>query len=87
MSEIGLARARRADLRFLETLEWNLIGNREGWGKTNTYEWTDTKCRRAGYSYRLITGRSDYGGAGEVYMHGPDDSDDRVGFRAAVVLG
>ena len=30
-------------VRMLEAVEWNLLANREGWGKTNTYEWTNTE--------------------------------------------
>jgi hypothetical protein len=82
LSEIGLARG--ADLRFLETLEWNLIGNREGWGKTNTYEWTNTRYRGSGDSGRLVVGYSDRGGAAYVGWVHPDFLRGYVGFRAAL---
>lgn len=85
LSKIGLARG--ADLRFLEILEWNLIGNREGWGQTNTYELTNTgKGEPLGPS-RLIVGNSDYGGVAGFSWDIPDHSLGRVGFRAAVVFG
>jgi hypothetical protein len=41
LSDIGLSRP-PANIRFLEATEYNLLANREGWGKTNTYEWTNT---------------------------------------------
>jgi hypothetical protein len=34
--EVGLS-GHPADLRFLEALEWNLLANRQGWGKTDPY--------------------------------------------------
>ncbi len=33
------------ELRLPEAIEYNLLANREGWAKTNTYEWTNTKFR------------------------------------------
>jgi hypothetical protein len=84
-SEIGLTSG--ADLRFLEVLEWNLIANREGWGKTDTYEWTNTKYRESGYSYRLLGGDSSRGGAAFVSFDRPHNSNVEIGFRAAVVMG
>lgn len=33
------------ELRFPEAIEYNLLANREGWAKTNNYEWTNTKFR------------------------------------------
>lgn len=86
LSEIGLP-GRESDLRLLETVEWNLLGNREGWGKTNTYEWTNTEYRESGDSDRLVVGDSDLGGAAYVYWDPPGLSYVLVGFRAAVVLG
>jgi hypothetical protein len=85
LSEIGLTRA--ADSRFLEILEWNLIGNREGWGKTDTYEWTNTKYRESGDLYRLLVGDSSRGGTAFVSFDRPDNSNIDIGFRAAVVIG
>jgi hypothetical protein len=85
LSEIGLARGE--DIRFLEAIEWNLLGNREGWGKTNTYEWTNTKYHGSGYPQRLIVGNSDDGGASCVPWLWADLRRDCIGFRAAIVLG
>jgi hypothetical protein len=74
-------------MRMLETLEWNLVANREGWGATNTYEWTNSEYRGSGGSGRLIAGRSGLGGAAGADWGHPSDSGDSVGFRAAVVIG
>lgn len=62
LSDIGLP---RGNLRFLEILEWNLLGNRFGWGATDSYELTNTEARRSpldGGSHRLIVGGSNEGG-------------------------
>src|SRR5205823_4531563 len=57
LSDIGVS-GESADLRFLEAIEWNLLGNREGWGKTNTDEWTNTECHGSHGSTRLFVGTS-----------------------------
>ena len=75
------------DLRLLTAAEWNLLGNREGWGQTDTYEWVEDEYRGSGDSRRLVVGYSDRGGASYVDWARPGSSGDRVGFRAAVVLG
>lgn len=85
LSTVGITG--RADMRFLTALEWNLLGNREGWGTTNTYEWVEDEYRESGDSRRLVVGRSVNGGAAGVHWGHPDRPDDDVGFRAAVVLG
>lgn len=85
LAEVGLTH--EADLRLLEALEWNLLGNREGWGRTNTYEWTNTEYRGFGVAHRLIVGDSDSGGAADVRWGYPGRSVGSIGFRAAVVLG
>ena len=85
LSEAGLPSS--LDVRMLETLEWNLLANREGWGATNTYEWTNTEEREADESSRVIVGVAAYGGAANVFWYHPDDSSGYVGFRVAVVLG
>lgn len=86
LSDIGISE-RSVDLRFLEALEWNLLGNREGWGKTNTYEWTSSEYRDSRDSFRLTVGGSARGGASNVSYDRPAYSYDYVGYRAAVVLG
>jgi hypothetical protein len=83
LGDIGLRSG--ADMRMLETLEWNLVANREGWGATNTYEWTNSEYRGSGGSGRLIAGRSGLGGAAGADWGHPSDSGDNIGFRAAVV--
>ncbi|HLC94203.1 MAG TPA: hypothetical protein VJH96_01390 [Patescibacteria group bacterium] len=85
LSEAGLPSS--LDVRMLETLEWNLLANREGWGATNTYEWTNTEYRAGGESNRVIAGYSGSGGAAYVYWYHPGDSSDDLGFRLVVVLG
>ncbi len=79
------------DTRMLKTHEWNLMANREGWGKTNTYEWVEDKYHKYSILYgmpdHLIIGDSDGGGAGYVSWFRPGRSYGDVGFRFAVVLG
>lgn len=84
LAEAGL---RSGDVRMLNAVEWNLLANREGWGQTNTYEWTNTEARAAGDSYRVIVGYSDVGGAARAYWVSPEGSYEFLGFRVAVVLG
>lgn len=85
LTDIGLRSG--ADMRMLEALEWNLIANREGWGKTDTYEWVNTEYRVAGDSRRVYVGGSDRGGAASAGWDHSDFSGDSLGFRVAVVLG
>ncbi|MDD4107009.1 MAG: AAA family ATPase, partial [Candidatus Shapirobacteria bacterium] len=73
-------------VRMLEAVEWNLLANREGWGKTNTYEWTNTEYRDVGVSGRLVVGHSGYGGAARADWGSPVYSNGPLGFRLAVVL-
>lgn len=86
LKDAGLETA-PVDMRQLEAIEWNLLGNREGWGATNSYEWTNTEYREDGASSRLIVGGSDDGGAGYVDGYEPGRRDADVGFRLAVVFG
>lgn len=89
LSDIGLPIG-STDLRLLEALEWNLLGNREGWGKTNTSEWTNTEnteYSHVGSPARLIIGHSGGGGAAFMGQRYPGNSVEDVGFRAALVLG
>lgn len=86
LSDIGVS-GRSVDLRFLEAIEWNLLGNREGWGKTNTSEWTNTKYRGSGLPSRLVIGDSESYGAAGVGWILPNYPYSFVGFRAALVLG
>jgi len=86
LGQIGLT-GKPADIRFLEGLEWNLLGNREGWGKTDMFEWTNTKFREGYNSRILVVGNSTEGGAAGTHREHPGRIADYVGFRAAVVLG
>ena len=75
------------NVRMLEAVEWNLLANREGWGTTNTYEWTNTEARVDGDPRRVFVGSSGLGGAARAGWRAPEYSRDRLGFRLAVVLG
>ena len=85
LSEAGLPES--SDIRMLEALEWNLLANREGWGKSDTYEWTNTELRDSGESARVFVGYGVGGGAANAAWSHPGSSGDGLGFRVAVVLG
>jgi MoxR-like ATPase len=85
LSEAGLPES--LNIKMLEALEWNLLANREGWGATNTYEWTNTEYRDSGGSRRVVVGDSGVGGAAYAVWNRPDFSYGVLGFRVAVVLG
>lgn len=85
LTEAGLPAS--MDVRMLEAVEWNLLANREGWGSTNTYEWTNTEARDDGDPHRVIVGLSVLGGAANAIWSHPSSSGVNVGFRVAVVLG
>ena len=85
LDDMGLATS--VDVRMLEAVEWNLLANREGWGTTDTYEWTNTEARAGGDPRRVVVGASDDGGAASAPWGHPTFSGGRVGFRVAVVLG
>lgn len=67
--------------------EWNLLANREGWGKTDSWEWTGIDASSYGGPRRVLVGHFDGGGAAGTRWFPPSDSSDGVGFRIAVVLG
>lgn len=85
LDDMGLSTS--VDVRMLEAVEWNLLANREGWGATNTYEWTNTEARDDGGPCRVLVGSSASGGAALAYWRPPAVSRGFVGFRVAVVLG
>lgn len=75
------------DIRLLEAIEWNLLGNREGWGKTTSYEWTNTTSRTTtGELKQIIIGGKDLGGVTSFSILPLDQSYDMVGFRLSFVL-
>ncbi len=86
LSEIGLSG--HGDIRLLEALEWNLLANREGWGKTNSSEWTNTEYRPLDVNCHLFVGNFKYGGAAHVIWERSDYSsfNFNIGFRVAVVF-
>ena len=65
---------------MLSPLEWNLLGNREGWGGTDTYEMISLK------SQDMVIGNSDLDGAGGLYDRDRDDlvKKKKAGFRLAL---
>lgn len=83
---LSAAGLRSGEVRMLEAVEWNLLANREGWGKTNTYEWTNTEYSGDGASRRVVVGYSGHGGAACAGWGGPGGSGVSLGFRLAVVL-
>ncbi|HEU0050961.1 MAG TPA: hypothetical protein VFQ60_02800, partial [Patescibacteria group bacterium] len=70
-----------AVLRLPRVIESNVRGQRHGFHDTSTYEWCEEYYRSG---TRLISGRSDYGGASSVYW-GFGRFDD-VGFRPLIVF-
>jgi len=85
LSDLGLSHS-EVDIRLLEALEWNLLGNREGWGETNTYEWTNTRFCGSSYARFVLVGNSARGGVGGVSVRSPVSTADDLGFRATVVI-
>jgi hypothetical protein len=87
---IGLSSSKR--VRMLEAVEWNLLANREGWGSTNTFEWTNTETRNNnGLHHRIVVGRFDQnnvsrGGAACAGWFRPSTSENYLGFRIAIVF-
>lgn len=72
--------------RLPEAIEWNLLANRYGWGKTESYEWTNTKHHLfEGY---LVLGSSGKGGAANVLAGAGDPKVtlDFIGFRVMIDL-
>lgn len=80
---LSAAELSAGEVRMLEAIEWNLLANREGWGKTNTYELTNTKINS---NYRLGAGDYDTGGAAKIGQLGSEESAHFLGFRLAIVL-
>lgn len=78
----------KANITMLTALQWNLIGTREKWGKTNTFEWVKDRYKGANGddNFRFMIGNSDHGGAGSISIQEPDQHFDWLGFRVAVVF-
>lgn len=81
LTKIGL---KQGKLKMLEPLEYNLLANREGWGATDTYEWTNAEYRDGDDSRRVIVGYSDGGGAANAFWSHPGRSSSDLGVRFAV---
>lgn len=96
LSALGL---KTGDVRLLTAIEWNYLANVEGWGATNTYEYTattaDTRYRDdptgqlMGWHHPVIVGNSERGGAAAMSTTSTDtvyDSDQNsIGFRIAII--
>ena len=93
LQNIGLQNIKSIDNRLLQAPEWNLLANREGWGKTKIQEWTNTVSRPGpmmewvDFETRLAIGDSTHGGAGRVESIPTFAEEQFVGFRTAIVLG
>lgn len=83
LAKIGI---KQGKLRMLEPLEYNLLANREGWGATNTYEWTNTEFRDGTVSRRVVVGFSGRGGAAGADGCPPEYSDSDLGVRFLVEI-
>jgi len=86
LSNMGISN-QPVDIGLLDAHEWNLMANRKGWGRSNTYEWTNTEYRSLVYSTRLMVGNSERGGASSVRFDNPAYPEHMAGFRIAVILG
>ena len=74
----------KIEIRLPEAHEYNLLANREGWGKTNTWEWVNTPYDSG--AQRLNLGYSAHGGAARVGWDVPEITYGFLGFRVAVVF-
>lgn len=75
------------EVRLPEAIEWNLLGNRNAWGGSTAYEWTNTVMTTTpGKVKRVIIGGKDLGGAASFYALPPDEPYDMAGFRLVFVL-
>lgn len=84
-----LARAGLPDflqIRMPHIEEWNLLGNRELWGKTDTWEWTQTLGSSKIAPSRVLTGKASEGGAGAFKQFSPELPRAGSWFRAAIPL-
>jgi hypothetical protein len=82
LNKIGLNEGK---LRLLEPLEYNLLANREGWGATDIYEWTNTKFRELfTLSSYVIVGHYVNGGATNVSCFCPEGFNSKLGVRFAI---
>jgi len=81
LTKIGI---KQGKIRMLDALEYNLLANREAWGATDTYEWTNTEYRAYGDSRRVIVGHSDDGGAALADWGHSVRSGGDIGWRVVV---
>lgn len=87
ISQLGLSDY-NVDLTLLDPVSWNLLANREGWGKTYNNEWTSAEIRDLGRPRLVVVGEAGRGGA--AYALGSETSSEIAGFshefRAALLL-
>lgn len=81
-----LALKKGSDLRMLEAVEYNLLSNREGWGKLNQWEWTNTQVSIGDWAYRVTSGYHALGGAAAVGFTHAQERNWKVSFRVAAPL-
>lgn len=74
-----------AEVRLLEPVEWNLLANREGWGKTKTREWTSKKFPSDYGDFTIAMGDFEKGGASDVAAQS-EWNNGGVSFRLAMAL-
>lgn len=74
-----------SQVRLPKAIEFNVIGNFEHpeWGITDTWEWFDEKF---GDNYRLVGGRSNFGGLANVHYDWSGLHVDGIAFRPLVVV-
>lgn len=74
------------EVRMPEALEWNLLALREGWGATDSFEWTNTIVKIGNMPSRIIVGDRDQGGAAYAGRMAEDKSSPFVGWRVMVLI-
>lgn len=87
LEQTGLE-AHDVDVRMLTAVEWNLLANRFGWGKTRELTSTEYGRMYQGQRDRVTVGlSSDEGSSAIVGTIGFSESDEQAKFRVAIILG
>lgn len=74
-------------VRIPTALEYNLIANREGWGSSDSWEWTRTEVvDPQARTTRICIGHFRHGGAAVVALAQPHTGYRNVGFRLIISL-
>lgn len=75
-------------VRLPYAIEWNVFANRQGWGKTKSYEYVEDNVLSLGKpEYCLKVGGADEGGASHVDPVHPENVCHAVGCRLIIPLG